>query len=142
MKGVHCQDVFGHSFFPNVIGVSVSEPPSSEFNGDFCLLLRRRSRLGTSCAWVRTVCGYVRVMPASCTKRCRQLCSAVDNNSVREALRRGRMEADRSRRAPRTAQVQGGVVFSFPSMIRLSTRHLVHLHTPRSRSPPQWSTFT
>ena len=31
------------------------------------------------------------------------------------------MEADRSRRAvdtPRTAQVQGGVVFSFPSMIR------------------------
>ena len=56
-----------------------------------------------------------------------------------------RMEADRHRRAvdtPRMAQVQGGVVISSPSMIRLSTRLLVFLHTPRSRSPPQWSTFT
>ena len=43
-----------------------------------------------------------------------------------------RMEADRRSGAvdtPRTAQVQGGVVFSFPSMIRLSTRLLVLLHT-------------
>ena len=56
-----------------------------------------------------------------------------------------RVEADRRRRAvdtPHTAQVQGGVVFSFPSMFGLSTRLLVLLHTPRSRSPPQWSTFT
>ena len=42
------------------------------------------------------------------------------------------------------ATVQGGVVISFPSMIRPSTSSLVLLHTPRSRSrsPPQWSTFS
>ena len=32
--------------------------PSSEFNGDFFMLLRRRSRLGMSCAWVRVVSAY------------------------------------------------------------------------------------
>ena len=111
--------------------IGASEPPSSEFNGDFCLHnvttqvppgyelclgaygVRVRTPgyelcLGTSCVWMRTVSGYVRVMPASRTKRYRQLYSAVDNNSVREALRRGQREADRSRRAvdtPRTEQV-------------------------------------
>ena len=41
-----------------------------------------------------------------------------------------------------TAQGSIHVVISFPSMIQLSTRLLILLHSPRSRSPPQWSTFS
>ena len=54
--------------------------PSSEFNGDFYLLLRCRSCLGTSCAWVRVVFGYVRCLGTHelCQRRVHaRTCSAI-----------------------------------------------------------------
>ena len=57
-----------------------------------------------------------------------------------------RREADRRRRAvetPCTAQVQVGVVFSFPSMIRLSTRvrDYSYSYSCTHLARTQWSTF-
>ena len=73
-----------------VIGASVSEPPSSEFNDDFCLL-RRRSRLGTSCVWVRTVSGYELCLGA-CGVRVRTSYASVAHKTMSAALQRRRQQ--------------------------------------------------